>query len=292
MESAPYFLQTKLPSIEVLDWLKFQIIQKVNGISDNVVREDSPKDTEKSFDQYCIWYTQHLHQHVAFFLEQKPSSLSMIFTEEEINSKDTMYEKLFEMMDIAIEGFRVGETSIEAIATSLSNKGVISGDILDGTSRSKSCYQLVFIVISWMTMLFKAKENPLNNGLQLSLVDSSDPRKVLRSATWRKLVSPIEGLSTLPLKHLLARFGKFTLLPASTESALVGKYNFGVLLASNFSYETLGKVAKIRIEWVDSMTLHLEFDERTATLKLFRFPSFCAMMCLNPREGSSTFLSQ
>jgi hypothetical protein len=191
------------------------------------------------------------------------------------------------MMNNIVEKLRDGETSIEAIYTGLCDKGLV----LAGLSQSNVCYQLIFILLSWITMLFSSKENLFKDQLELALVDSEDPARALRTASWRKLTSPIEGLCSLPFRHLLARFGKFCLLPA-TGLPSGGKYHFGALLASNFSYETLRRVAKIRIQWVDSMTLHLEFDERTAVLKLFRFPSFCAMMCLSPREGSSTLLSQ
>jgi len=37
--------------------------------------------------------------------------------------------------------------------------------------------------------------------------------------------------------------------------------------------------ASVKIEWVDCASLHLEFDSSTKSLKLFRFPSLCYLMC-------------
>jgi hypothetical protein len=35
----------------------------------------------------------------------------------------------------------------------------------------------------------------------------------------------------------------------------------------------------VEIEWVDMMNLHLEFNEALKTLKIFRFPSYCRILC-------------
>jgi len=55
-------------------------------------------------------------------------------------------------------------------------------------------------------------------------------------------------------------------------------------------FHTLKKVAKITIQWVDCLNLHLDFDRKSRVLKLFRFPSFCLLMCSNNHER--TLLSQ
>jgi hypothetical protein len=43
-------------------------------------------------------------------------------------------------------------------------------------------------------------------------------------------------------------------------------------------YGTAFHVTQLAIEWVDSLSLHLELDAARQTLKLFRFPSYCRMM--------------
>jgi len=40
----------------------------------------------------------------------------------------------------------------------------------------------------------------------------------------------------------------------------------------------LDKVADVKVEWVNSLSLHLEFDNVRRRLKVFRFPSFCRLM--------------
>jgi hypothetical protein len=47
-------------------------------------------------------------------------------------------------------------------------------------------------------------------------------------------------------------------------------------------------VANIEVEWVDSLSLHLEFDKSTKILKLFRLPSLCLLMCCCENESPLT----
>lgn len=44
-------------------------------------------------------------------------------------------------------------------------------------------------------------------------------------------------------------------------------------------FHTLHNVASIKIQWVECLALHLEFDSRTKVLSVFKFPSFAFLMC-------------
>ncbi|KAF2469966.1 uncharacterized protein BDR25DRAFT_201402, partial [Lindgomyces ingoldianus] len=57
---------------------------------------------------------------------------------------------------------------------------------------------------------------------------------------------------------------------------------------AHISYYNLTRLAEIKIDWVDSIGEHLEFDRKQRALKLFRFPSFCALLCRGDPE--KTFL--
>jgi len=63
-----------------------------------------------------------------------------------------------------------------------------------------------------------------------------------------------------------------------------------VLRSCNLGYYVLSEIAKIKIEWVDSICKHLEFDSTRSLLKLFRFPSFCGIMCLSDLNDRTTHL--
>jgi hypothetical protein len=50
------------------------------------------------------------------------------------------------------------------------------------------------------------------------------------------------------------------------------------ILVSFVCFQSLQNVASIEIEWVDELSLHLEFNRVARRLKIFRFPSFCRLM--------------
>jgi hypothetical protein len=81
-----------------------------------------------------------------------------------------------------------------------------------------------------------------------------------------------------PMFIFLRRFGH--LIP-ETGAGPVGANE--LITVSYVCFSMLDKVADVKIEWVNSLSLHLEFDNVRRILKIFRFPSFCMLMY---REGT------
>ncbi|KAI1110910.1 hypothetical protein F5Y14DRAFT_465095 [Nemania sp. NC0429] len=99
-----------------------------------------------------------------------------------------------------------------------------------------------------------------------------------------------EDVLHLQFRYLLSRFGEF--VPRQLPNTLLSSPHYNQpIIANNFSYGTLVNVARLRIIWVDSISLHLDLDQQSATLKLFRYPSFCAMLAL-PRASKSNILTR
>jgi hypothetical protein len=44
-------------------------------------------------------------------------------------------------------------------------------------------------------------------------------------------------------------------------------------------YGTAFYITRLKIEWVGSLSQHLDLDPSRRTLKLFQYPSYCRMMC-------------
>jgi len=59
---------------------------------------------------------------------------------------------------------------------------------------------------------------------------------------------------------------------------LSGNQQSEVIMVHSICFNFLHQIAGLRIEWVSSLTLHLELDSERKTLKLFQYPSFCRMM--------------
>jgi hypothetical protein len=87
-----------------------------------------------------------------------------------------------------------------------------------------------------------------------------------------------------PLFQLLKRFGgilpqcrRYSVTPQELSNALSERHDDQIEI-SLVCFHTMDVVAGIKIQWVDCLSLHLEFDRRSKTLKVFRFPSVCMIM--------------
>ena len=50
---------------------------------------------------------------------------------------------------------------------------------------------------------------------------------------------------------------------------------------TKFNIHVLSSILRIRVQWVDTLALHLDYDQATRTLSLFRYPSFCTYAIFN-----------
>ena len=162
--------------------------------------------------------------------------------------------------------------------------------------------QLIFMAFGWMSMLYDPDPEPSVGKLQLSRVNRVTLPRQTSTLKTEFLHTFEQGFHQLqqPLDNLFCVFGMIlppfeSPLTACTSCSSSIKPtghddSSEYLILSFLSYYTLVKVAKIKIEWVESLNLHLEFDEGARVLKLFRYPSFCRLMY--PEAGSETFLQR
>lgn len=98
----------------------------------------------------------------------------------------------------------------------------------------------------------------------------------------------MEEASGYSLDNMLRRFSGKGPIPLGMNFPQLAELD--VLRSCNLGYYVLSEIAKIKIEWVDSICKHLEFDSTRSLLKLFRFPSFCGIMCLSDLNDRTTHL--
>jgi hypothetical protein len=178
-----------------------------------------------------------------------------------------------------------GSDSIGTICNHLFEKNLVLKSDLETT-----LYNLVFKIISWITLIYKTEDRLPLNSKNLTLLDVSNHKA--RGSLRRFQCEINNETMSLHLHHLLAHFGNF--MPPQFSSRREQGYSETMddsIIIANINYHTLSTIAQIRIEWVDTINHHLEFDEKSLALKLFRYPSFCAM---NSLRGMSeyTFLSK
>lgn len=132
----------------------------------------------------------------------------------------------------------------------------------------------------------------IKNGLEAQVTERMRGTGTQTSPTRRKLLNGsrtfVNYKQTLenndqPLHILLRGFGKIIpeynreTSPSDAPGSIPGRPD-GWIDVSLVCFHTLHKVANIQVEWVDCLSLHLEFDSQAKVLKLFRHPSICFLL--------------
>ncbi|TAQ87150.1 hypothetical protein B7494_g4532 [Chlorociboria aeruginascens] len=157
----------------------------------------------------------------------------------------------------------------------------IFGDITSDVALFSKACNLVFISLSWVTMLYSPM--PLDGS---SFCFQIDPSQSVQLHVPRLEIDT----AALDVCEIVQRFGP--LLPASdeTEELPVAENHpeatplQGTLDVAYLNVYALAIVGLIKIKWVDNVSCHLHFDMEGRQLLLFRIPSFCHV---NQFEGST-----
>jgi hypothetical protein len=192
---------------------------------------------------------------------------------------DLWFRLLIEMVDILSYEAEADQRGPElnAIRERLTGKGILKAGVdVQGAA------QLILRVFGWLTMLF---EPPLDyqeserNSFSPTKDSSKVPQPGLRKAnTWTPHPITLTFYDERPIVDALYHMLKENPFP----QPLTAPSN--PLKGSNLSYYTLSKLAGLRIQWTESLGRHLELNKSSRTLKLFRFPSFCMLLCLGASE--------
>lgn len=177
----------------------------------------------------------------------------------------------------AIEDFanRIEGVSIDEITKYLQETGIFdTAQELLGPQRL-----LVFAILGWRSMLYQAAFNVCSVQELAIHQDSGQPHSGLVFDTYRVSAE----LSDRPLSVLLKAFGQ--LLPArSSQIAHLASENsktapvWQPLHPTETNAHLLHVLLNVRIQWVDMLALHLDYDKSSRTLSLFGYPSFCLEM--------------
>lgn len=189
----------------------------------------------------------------------------------DIRGKTCVYEILI-LVSQSLEGDR--EFTLTDIVIMLKEKNLINDDA------GELAVQLVFQCLSWLTALFNPLPTPSTTDLFLQQTgDDSRRHSATRKTIIRHLSVPITA-ARLPIQRLLRKFGSLLPEPASVRRLdAAGGLEAGPedIIAPYVYFQNL-KLLNVKIEWVDILNQHLEFDRRHRTLKIFRSPSICRLM--------------
>ena len=158
---------------------------------------------------------------------------------------------------------------------------------------------LIFAVLAWQSMLFlpsfdscPLNENAVNPGNRFAVYqDINQPNSGL---VFDVFEMPMD-LADREMAILLKGFGN--LLPArppdlaklASETSKEAS-SWSPIVPTEVNAHILSTILRVRIHWVDTLSLHLDYDQATRTLSLFRFPSFC-VATLRSRGALYSFAS-
>lgn len=158
---------------------------------------------------------------------------------------------------------------------------------------------LVFSILAWQSMLFlpsfdsyPLNEYAIHRDNQFAIhQDINQPKSGLVFDVFqmpmdladREMAILLKGLGNLlPTRPPdLAKLASETSKEASAWSPIV---------PSEVNAHILTTILRVRIHWVDILSLHLDYDQATRTLSFFRFPSFC-VATLRSRGALYSFAS-
>ncbi|KAL2671553.1 hypothetical protein Neosp_014143 [[Neocosmospora] mangrovei] len=148
--------------------------------------------------------------------------------------------------------------------------------------------QLIFILFGTLTMLYTPRTEPSTGKLQMRQMSGLDLQR--RSTTTWHIDS--QDFSTfgedISFDDLLSQYSRSHYGPVPRPSVQDPTHEPNLLRSEDLSFYTLAQLLSVRISWTTSICEHLEFNPRSKQLKIFRFPSYCVLLCL--LEPNKTYL--
>lgn len=153
----------------------------------------------------------------------------------------------------------------------LSDSG--SSDVLVAQRR------LVFAMLGWQSMLFLPSFDTRRPSSLNICRAPGQPNSGLVFDDWSV---PID-LTDRPLAILLKAFGNLLPARASSSDNVASElskqaFSWTSLSSSDVNAYLLHTLLRVNIQWVDTLSLHLDYDKPTRSLSIFRHPSFCVAM--------------
>ena len=158
-----------------------------------------------------------------------------------------------------------------------------------GTLRSSGCHgdtfaarNLIFTVLGWQTMLFTPEIGTCPAG-ELAIADEMDGYH----GQGQIILKQDHSACKRSMHQFLMGFGVLLPPPRFRPEGVSHKKSSGedprTVQSTSLNASLLKNIGGITIRWIDSLPLHLELDQTSKVLYLFRYPSFCVANTL-PRH--------
>lgn len=221
------------------------------------------------------WYKPWLsHQ-----FEALPYSLRKLHVGGDLLPKKPCLDDLFQTIHAYTQGYP--GVSIDEIVEHLQKIGVFD----DSTRLLGAQILLIFAILGWQSMLYQPAFNVCSTDQLAIHQEPGQPRSGLVFDVYKISAD----LSDRPLWVVLKAFGNLLPARALKLTQIASKASKASKFASSwlplYPVETnaylLYNLLRVRIRWVESLALHLDYDKSSRTLSLFSYPSFCLHMLLS-----------
>ena len=215
------------------------------------------------------------------------------------------WAQIYKVICVIASTLAKGMQGAQGIEISLDNiiDELTTADLLASSIEIDHVRQMVWALAGSITMLFDPRmPNASFSLLQLRRSASTHTaRGRHRGTVITSFAQPI-SIAQEPFYQMLMQFG--ALLPEVRSSNPTGQCNHASHSANDshfypnyVSFDVLKNVAGLKIEWVSTLNLHLQLDERKRILRLYRFPAFCRLLYAEGANGgepngSKSFLCQ
>ena len=286
---------------ENLPKLTYEESQCQGKLIDFIVGDDLRKG---SLQRACQWYSRHLQMRFRMIWHLlAPSLQGLVDDSTEPRPGDLVIVYNF-VLEVALLLSKKKNIALVEFVDELDNNGMLKAQMDDERAKPN---QIVFAALGWLSksyfnlqneleieadlpiaMFYEAVPHPGADSLEVkkTSTNSSGLRNALVTRKYSSYRQSFEHIAH-PLDIMLGHFGCLIPMPRIHPlhpQWLSGNQQSEVIMVQSICFNTLQQISGLNIEWVSSLTLHLELDRKRKTLKLFQYPSFCRMMMID-RKG-------
>ncbi|KAF9776436.1 hypothetical protein IL306_005371 [Fusarium sp. DS 682] len=232
--------------------------------------------------EYWSWFERHL----AAKFDGFPEEYTTIGGRQSSGNKITFpkFNLIAGAIYTYISNSERDQVTLQEIATELGQSQLVSVE----EEKTPNIKQFIFTTIGLLSKLYTPSFN-YSKGYLLIDVPSSSSNRCRATVTWA------ESEQTLPagdesIGDIIKRFSNSRGPFQYSMNSLANPAEINTLIAANLCYFTFSRLGSLSIQWTDSVCMHLELNRKERTIKMFRFPSLCAIIAQS--QNQSSFLDQ
>ena len=182
------------------------------------------------------------------------------------------------LMELRQHVFDNSTFSLETSAAHIREKNLFESLNIDYKRQSELQRMFIFYLVGTATFLYRPKIDNLFKDVYV--IEERDPQ------TCHRYSSILTGTLSAPsprrsVRDFIKGFGE--LLPITSAARKSSLDESLPLYPAEFNAHVMVSTLRMKIVWTDMLGAHLDFDDRTNTVYLFKYPTFC-LMSMSPKE--------